>query len=148
MVENKKIQLRGFHNTYDESGKADGFEFCMRTKYYKGLWLSQFRVGDVAVDGEVFPKNSIIWNIYGIDYTPEEMYDRTDIYWQVNDLATVKIKKPGGLAQGYHDVDVQFGWVCNYNGDPEKEYNGSGLGNVGFMINIFGPSSRRMLLVR
>jgi len=98
------------------------------------------------VDGEVFPKNTVIWNFYGIDYTPEEMYDRMDIYWQVNDIATVKIKKKGGLAQGYHDVEVNFGWVCNYNSEPEKEYDGSGLGNA---VGMFGGThKRRMLLVR
>lgn len=146
MVESESIQLRGFHNTFDENGKEDGFEFCVRTRYYKGLWLSQFRVGDVIVDGEVFPKNTIVWNFYGIDYTPEEMYDRMDIYWQVNDLATVKVKKPGGLTKGYHEVDVKFGWVCNYNAEPEKEYDGSGLGNA---IGMFGrDNSRKLLLAR
>jgi hypothetical protein len=147
MVEKERIQLRGFHNTYDENGNADGFEFCLRTAYYKGLWLSQFRVGDVIVDGEVFPKNTIIWNFYGIDYMPEEMYDRMDIYWQMNDLATVKVKKKGGLPQGYHDVDVKLGWVCNYNSETEKEYDGSGLGNS---AGMFGGAAnqRRMLLAR
>jgi hypothetical protein len=144
MVENERIQLRGFHNTYDEHGNPVGFEFCVRTRYYKGLWLSQFRVGDVIVDGEVFPKNTVVWNFYGYDYTPEELYDRVDIYWQVNDLATVKVKKPGGLAKGYHDVDVKLGWVCNYNAEPEKEYDGSGLGNS---LGMFGGSHQRRLLL-
>lgn len=147
MVEKERIQLRGFHNTFDENGKADGFEFCLRTGYYKGIWLSQFRVGDVIVDGEVFPKNTIVWNFYGYDYTPDELYDRMDIYWQVNDLTTVKVKKPGGLTQGYHDVDVKLGWVCNYNSEPEKEFDGSGLGNA---AGMFGGATnmRRMLLAR
>ena len=146
MVENERIQLRGFHNTYDKNGKADGFEFCVRTRYYKGIWLSQFRTGDVVVDGVVYPKNTLVWNFYGIDYTAEEMYDRMDIYWQVNDVATVKVKKQGGLPQGYHDVDIKMGWVCNYNSGLELEYDGSGLGNA---IGMFGAGSqRRMLLAR
>lgn len=144
MVESERIQLRGFHNTYDANGNADGFEFCVRTRYYKGLWLSQFRTGDVTVDGVVYPKNTLVWNFYGIDYTADELYDRMDIYWQVNDLATIKVKKPGGLAKGYHDVDVKFGWVCNYNSEPEKEYDGSGLGNS---LAMFGSDSQRKLLL-
>ena len=52
---------------------------------------------------------------------------------------------PGGLSIGYHEVAMQFGWVLNYNGGPEKEFDGSGLGNVPpFAIN----HSRRMLLCR
>ena len=148
MVENNKIQLRGFHNTYDENGDADGFEFAYRTMYYKGLWLSQFRVGDVTVDGVVYPKSDLIYNIYGIDYTAEEMYDREDIYWQVNDIATIKIKKPGGLKKGYHEISVKAGWVLNYGPDQEKEADGSGLGNAGFMAEMFSREPRKLLLAR
>ena len=63
----------------------------MRTKYYKGLWLSQFRTGKCIVDGVEYPKESLIWNIQGIDYTCEEMYDRMDQYWQFGDIATVTV---------------------------------------------------------
>ena len=147
MIEKHTIQQRGFHNTYDENGNADGFEFCYRTKYYKGLWLSQFRIGNVTVDDVVYPKAQQVWNFYGIDYTPEELYGKKDIYWHVNDIATIKIKKPGGLDKGYHMVSAEVGWVCNYNTATEKEYDGSGLGNAGFMARILGKG-RKMLLVR
>jgi len=154
MVDNHFIQMRGFHNLYDENGKCWGFQFCMRTKYYKGIWLSQFRTGNVIVDGVVYPKDTLIWNIQGMDYTAEEMYDRTDIYWQVNEIATVKVPKEGGLEQGYHTVEVEFGWVCNYNTAVEPEYDGSGLGTMGPYIvlgtgqRVVGhPTERRLLLV-
>ncbi len=146
MIEQERIQLRGFHNTYDANGNVDGFEFCFASRYYKGLWLSQIRLGNVTVDGEDFDRDGIIYNIYGYDYTREELFDRMDIYWQVNDLMTVKVKKPGGLKQGYHEVDMAFGWVCNYNNDLEQEFDGSGLGNSGFMSGT--SNKRRMLLVR
>ena len=58
MVDNHFVQMRGFHNLYDENGKCWGFQFCMRTKYYKGIWLSQFRTGNVIVDGVVYPKDT------------------------------------------------------------------------------------------
>ena len=154
MVDNAYVQMRGFHNLYNEDGTIWGFQFCMRTKYYKGLWLSQFRTGDAIVDGVVYPKSSLIWNIQGMDYTAEEMYDRMDQYWQVNDIATVKVPCPGGLRQGYHTVEIQFGWVNNYNSGTEKEYDGSGLGTMGPYV-VRGPSTaraghaseRRLLLV-
>ena len=152
MVDNHYVQMRGFHNLYDENGKCWGFQFCMRTKYYKGVWLSQFRTGDCIVDGVVYPKNSLIWNIQGIDYTAEEMYDKMDQYWQFADIATVKIKKEGGLSQGYHTIEIKFGWVSNYNTDLEKEYDGSGLGTMGPYGSFGGgaahPTERRLLLVR
>ena len=151
MVENYYVQQRGFHNIYNDDGTIWGFQFCMRTKYYKGLWLSQFRTGDCIVDGVVYPKASLIWNIQGIDYTAEEMYDRMDQYWQAHDIATVKVPCPGGLKQGYHTVEIKFGWVNNYNAALEAEYDGSGLGTMGPYCrlgkNMGGATEREVLLV-
>ncbi len=39
MVEFQTIQQRGFHNTYDENGEIDGFEFRFVPRYYKGSGL-------------------------------------------------------------------------------------------------------------
>lgn len=146
MVEPERIQLRGFHNTYDEDDNISGFQFEVRSKYYKGLWLSQMRVGDVTVDGVVYDRDSVIWNINGMDYTRQEMFERQDVYWQLNDTAIIKIAKPGGLEKGYHDLYVAFGWVSNYNGRKEQEFDGSGLGNAG--SSLPDRDSRRMLLAR
>ena len=151
MVDTEYIQTRGFHNLFDKDGKCWGFQFGMRTKYYKGLWLSQFRTGNAIVDGVVYPKATLLWNIQGIDYTAEEMYDRMDQYWQVNEPAYVKVPKAGGLKQGYHEVAIEFGWVNNYNTAVEKEYDGSGLGMMGPMVSLGsgsrGPAPHRRLLL-
>ncbi|QCI13516.1 D-mannonate dehydratase [Pseudomonas putida] len=144
------IQMRGFHNLKDSSGAVWGFQFRFHTLYYKGLWLSQVRTGAAIVDGVVYPKESLIWNIQGIDYTREEMLGRGDQYWQINDPAVVKVPKPGGLAQGYHDVSVEFGWVNNYNRALEQEVDGSGLGNAGPLlpgVSMESIKQRRLLLV-
>ena len=79
-----------------------------------------------------------------MEYTREEMFD-LNLYWQFREPVVFKVKKPGGLSIGYHDVKLQFGWVLNYNGELEKEFDGSGLGNS----FIFDPNyERRMLLCR
>jgi hypothetical protein len=147
MIDSDYIQMRGFHNIKDKDGKIWGFQFGMSTRYYKGLWLSQFRTGNAIVDGVVYPKATLIWNIQGIDYTAEEMYDRMDQYWQVHQPAYVKVPKPGGLEPGYHDVSIQFGWVGNYNNELEKEYDGSGLGNMGPTVPMTGGRLQRRLLL-
>jgi len=153
MTEQYFVQQRGFHNIYNDDGTIWGFQFKMCTLYYKGLWLSQFRAGDAIVDGVVYPKETLIWNIQGIDYSREEMYDRMDQYWQVADTATVKVPCPGGLKQGYHTVEIQFGWICNYNAALEPDPNGNTLGIMGpytRMSTAAGsahPTERRLLLV-
>ena len=145
MVEIYPIQQRGFHNTYDADGNIDGFEFRFIPKYYKGLWFTQCRFGNVTVDGEEFSRDELIFEYDGLEYSREEMFDLQK-YWQFRTPLIFKVKKPGGLSIGYHDVALQFGWVLNYNGALEKEADGCGLGNMG---HLFGNDyARRMLLCR
>lgn len=154
MLERSRIQQRGFHNIYNEDGTIWGFQFKMCTLYYKGLWLSQIRVGDCYVDGVKYDRDEIIWEIRGIPYTRQEMFDIMDVYWQRAEPVVIKVKCPGGLSVGYHDVEQEFGWVSNYNNELEKEYDGSGLGNAGPYRRIGGGGNaehanmRRMLLAR
>ncbi len=144
MVEETGVQQIGFHNLLDQDGKVWGFQFGITTRLYRGMFLSQFRTGKVTVDGVVYPKESLIWNIQGIDYTAEQMYDATETYWQLDEPAYIKVPKPGGLEVGHHDVKAEFGWINVYGRGPEKEADGSGFGNA-------GPGeagvSRRLLLV-
>jgi len=114
MLENTVIQTRGFRNLLDERGEVVGFQFRMSPRYYRGMWLSQFRPGDVTVDGVTYPRDEVMWEIYGVDYTPAQILEVGDVYWQTTDTANVKVKKEGGLSQGYHEVGVRFGWSCNY----------------------------------
>ena len=67
-------------------------------------------------------------------------------YWQFRDPLIYRVKKKGGLSIGYHDVSLQFGWVLNYNGAPESEPDGSGLGNGQHMFGV--DHQRKMLLCR
>jgi hypothetical protein len=164
MVENTIIQHTGFHNLADkkDSAKIWGFQFGMITFMYRGMFISQFRTGNITVDGVVYPKKSLIWNIEGIDYMPEEMYDLTETYWPLDAVAYVKVPKPGGLKVGYHEIAIELGWTnCYAAFGPEKEKDGSGLGNAGPMadpnqdytfispggIGTGGRSKRRLLLV-
>ena len=145
MVEFQTIQQRGFHAAYDANGEIDGFEFRFVPNYYKGLWFSQVRFGNVTVDGEVFDRDDIIYVYDEMEYTREEMFSLRK-YWQFRTPLIFRIKKPGGLTIGYHEVAMQFGWVLNYNGALEAEADGSGLGN---MAHMFGcDHKRRMLLCR
>ena len=145
MVEYQAIQQRGFHNTYDEAGNINGFEFGFVPNYYKGLWFTQCRFGNVTVDEEVFDRDDLIFMYDGLEYTREELFD-LEKYWQFRTPITVRVPKKDGLSIGYHNVKMQFGWVLNYNGALEAEADGSGLGN---MAHMFGTDhERRMLLCR
>lgn len=113
MLEENVIQYRGFHNII-EDGQVVGFQICVRSDYYRGVWLSQLRPGKVVVDGITYPKEEVIWNINDKDYTVEELAEASNDFWRITDVATLKIRKTGGLEQGFHDVSVRFAASCSY----------------------------------
>lgn len=145
MVEYHSIQQRGFHNIYDDNGKIIGFEFGFVPNYYKGLWFTQCRFGNVTVDGKVYDRDALVFEYDHMEYSREELFDLNK-YWQFRTPLKVKVPCNGGLEIGYHNVEMDFGWVLNYNGELEKEFDGSGLGNNGHMFG--NKNERRMLLCR
>ena len=112
-MEREVIQSVGFRNI-KEDGKVTGFQFKVRLPYYRGIFLSQLRPGTLYVDGGRFEKEDIIWHINGEDYTYEEMKSDFNTHWSVLTPAVLKVKKEGGLAQGYHDLKYGFCFTSSY----------------------------------
>ena len=113
MLEENVVQYRGFHNIMEDE-QIVGFQICVRSDYYRGIWLSQLRPGKVVVDGVTYQKEEVIWNINDKDYTVEELANAGNDFWRITDVATLKIKKTGGLEQGFHNVSVRFAASCSY----------------------------------
>lgn len=112
-MEKEVIQSVGFRNI-KENGKITGFQFKIRLPYYRGIFLSQLRPGTLFVDGERFEKEEIIWQINGEEYTLEDMRTDWKTHWNVQTPAVLKVKKEGGLAQGFHDVTYGFAFSSSY----------------------------------
>ena len=148
MLEREVIQYRGFCNTYDDNGNATGFQFRMRLPYYRGVWLSQLRVGSVIVDGETFAPDSglVTWEIDGKEYTPAEMAKDNKDFWSMLKAATIKVKKPGGLSQGYHDVKIRWGFSSSYM-PPFMDQFEDKDDDKAFTMDGGRTKSRRMLIV-
>ena len=126
-MEREVIQSVGFRNI-KKDGKVIGFQLKVRLPYYRGVFLSQLRPGTLFVDGERFEKEDIIWHINGEDYTYEEMKTDFHTHWSVLTPAVLKVKKEGGLAQGYHDITYGFCFTSSYmppmmqnDLDPDRE---------------------------
>ncbi|WP_286028121.1 C-glycoside deglycosidase beta subunit domain-containing protein [Ligilactobacillus agilis] len=113
MLEQDVIQTRGFHNLV-ENGIITGFQICVRSDYYRGIWLSQLRVGKLVVDGISYPEEMIRWEVNGKEYTIAEMKHESKVFWNILDVAKIKVKKAGGLSQGFHTVVVRFAASCSY----------------------------------
>ena len=146
-MEKQVIQSVGFRNI-KENGEIVGFQLKIRLPYYRGVFLSQLRPGTLFVDGERFERQDIIWNINGEDYTMDEMAVDFKTHWNPTKCAVLKVKKPGGLKQGYHDLKLGFCFTSSYMPpimqsqlDPDKD----GF----FVMPEFGHhvNERRLLIV-
>lgn len=112
-MEREVIQSVGFRNIV-ENGEAVGFQFKIRLPYYRGVFLSQLRPGTLTVDGETFTKEQITWCFNGEEYTADEMAVDFKTHWNPTETAVLKVKKPGGLKQGYHDLKYGFCFTSSY----------------------------------
>ena len=114
MLERDVIQQKSFRNLTDEAGNVWGFQVCIRQKVYRGTWLSQFRFDHLAVDGVKYGPEDLTFTISGVEYTYDEMakYDR--VMWPIDEMAFIKVKKPGGLETGAHQVHVNYWEVRSY----------------------------------
>lgn len=112
-MEREVIQSVGFRNI-KENGEVTGFQLKIRLPYYRGVFLSQLMPGTLYVDGEKFEKEDIIWHVKGEDYTCDEMKSDYQTHWAVTEPAVLKVKKAGGLSQGYHEITYGFCFTSSY----------------------------------
>ena len=114
-MDKQVIQSVGFRNI-EENGQIVGFQLKIRLPYYRGVYLSQIRPGHLIVDGESFGENEICWRVNGEDYTYAEMRQNCKVHWHPMEPATLIVKKPCGLAQGFHDIT--YGFCCTHSYMP------------------------------
>ena len=136
MLEKESIQSRGFRNV-TEGGKVTGFQVVFRSLYYRGVWLSQLRPATVIVDGETFSGDQVTWTISGKTYEQADLAKHGDVNWPLLEPAILTVSKPGGLAQGIHDVEVQYTYSCSYMPPAMDD----------LMAKFQGPFKRQLILV-
>jgi sugar phosphate isomerase/epimerase len=105
MLDRSVIQSRGFRNV-TEGGRVTGFQFQLRNPNYRGVSGSLLDGVEVVVDGERVPDHVPLWTLQGRTLTLDELRASTDVRWQLDELATITVPKPGGLAAGVHQLDV------------------------------------------
>ena len=145
-MEREVIQSVGFRNT-KENGEVTGFQFKVRLPYYRGIFLSQLRPGTLYVDGEKFTRDQIIWNVKGEDFTWQQMEQDFKTHWDVTAPAVLKVKKPGGLAQGYHHLKYGFCFTSSYMPPIIQEHLDPDAESMVFMPEFGHHVNERTLLI-
>ena len=105
MFEKYMIMTRGFSNVRSDK-EITGFQFNLRTTYYRGVYLAIIAGIEVAVDGEEFQPAQIRVAFGGRDYNFDEMSREETARWPFGAPATVTVLKKGGLAPGRHEISV------------------------------------------
>ena len=112
-MEKQVIQSVGFRNIR-ENGEVTGFQFKIRLPYYRGIFLSQIMPGTLFVDGERIEKENIGWCLRGEEYSNEQMSGDFRTHWNPTECMVLKVRKPGGLAQGWHHLKYGFCFTSSY----------------------------------
>jgi hypothetical protein len=113
VFEKECIQSRGFRNV-ESNGKVTGFQFTIRSLYYRGLWLSQLRPATVKVGEETFSGKQITWTINGVTYEQSEMAKLSSVHWGLLEPATITVAKEGGLESGSHVIEIDYTYSASY----------------------------------
>ena len=113
MLEINAVQYKGFRNLYKD-GEAIGFQVGIRFVAYRGPWLSQFRFGNITVDGVEYGPDKCTFVVSGVEYTYDEMLKLGRVKWPLKEAIMVRVHKPGGLATGNHKVSATFKEIASY----------------------------------
>ena len=113
MFEEPIIQSRGFQNVGDP-GARSGFQLCIRTPYYRGMWLSMLEGADVTVDGARHSRAEVTWTIAGETYSVAELGAANECRWPYEEPALLTVPCTGGLAPGVHQLEVAVVYRMSY----------------------------------
>lgn len=134
MLEKQSIQQRGFRNSI-VNGEVTGFEFRVRSLYYRGLWLSQIKDISVKVDGTEIDRSDFTFSVGGTTYTLDEMKKAGDVHWGILEAALISVKRPGGLESGLHTIEITIMHSSSYM-PPEMDFVLSTMGQKREMILV------------
>ena len=90
------------------NGKRIGYRFDIRLNYYRGHFLSVIEELEVTVDGEKVDGSSIRFGLNGKEFGICQLESCYNEFWRITDPATIIVRRPGGLAEGEHTVDVKL----------------------------------------
>lgn len=86
-----------------------GFEFKVRTHWYRSLPLSCVEKLAVQLDGESIEPQRIRFCVNDKEHGLDDLADLVDEFWFVQDSAVVKVQLPGSVRVGEeHAIEVEL----------------------------------------
>ena len=102
----KYIIVENEFRNLGENDKVKGFQLGLRLPYYRGLGLSMVEDIHVKINGQLISREAITVTLHGNTYTLEEMETEYRDRWEFGEVGIIKIKMPGGLQPGLHQLEI------------------------------------------
>lgn len=98
LIENNSLRAR-----------EDGYEILVRLNWYRSLPLSCVDSLHMSLDGEPVPAEQILFEINEHQYRLDELPERTEEFWFVQDSARLHVVQPGKVKAGEtHQVEAEI----------------------------------------
>jgi hypothetical protein len=98
----------------EQDGKVTGFQIGARLPYYRGVVLSILGPTGLSVDGEHFAPEDITVTLHGNTYKLTELQNQDEDRWEFGEVGILTVNKPGGLAPGRHEVELDQQLMITY----------------------------------
>ena len=80
--------------------EATGYAFDIRLNWYRSLPLSSVDILSLKMDGEQVPSDQIYFQVNGHTYPIQELVERFEELWFVQDSAGLFVHQPGKVQPG------------------------------------------------
>ena len=117
-----EILRDGTLKNYYEMGKPAGYQVDVRLAYYRGQYLSVIDQLELAVDGVKADDQDLRLCLNGNEFAPWELKEAYQEFWGIKTPATLKVRMPGGLTAGDHQVKLTLMFRCPYLPLPGAEH--------------------------
>lgn len=106
MFDKYLICTDGFRNVISDTGNMEGFEVKIRIPYYRGVPLSCVDEIRITAGGQVYTNDQIRFTVPSGSFMMSEMETVATRRWNLDEDATLRIYKPGGLT--YFDQEIEL----------------------------------------
>ncbi len=87
----------------------DGYEVGVRLNWYRSLPISCVEKVALSLDGQPVNPGAIRFEVNGKQFTLQEMEDKVEEFWFVQDTAHVHVQDPGKVKPGEeHTVEAEI----------------------------------------
>lgn len=91
------------------TASPEGYSFEVNLNWYRSLPLSSVDVLKLALDGQATPLDQVRFEINGHQYKLDELPDRFEEFWFVQESAVLRVLQPGKVAAGEaHRLDAEM----------------------------------------